>query len=95
MVMEQLYKVLPPQVDVRSAYEKGSDDEQIFIQDLASFLGAFLTLHKRKVEQDQYAKLVIDSHFYMVQLSQVEELEVFKICLDYWTNFTQELYHEV
>lgn len=30
----------------------------------------------------------------MVQLSHVEELEVFKICLEYWSAFTSELYHE-
>lgn len=94
MVMEQLYKVLPPSVDVREAYENGSEEEQNFIQDLASFLGAYLTYHKKQVEKDEFAKLVIDAHFYMVQLSHVEELEVFKICLEYWASFTSELYHD-
>jgi len=94
MVMEQLYQVLPPSVDVRNAYEDGTEEQQNFIQDLASFLGTFLANHKKKVEKDEYAKLVIDAHFYMVQISQVEELEVFKICLEYWATFTAELYHE-
>lgn len=46
------------------------------------------------MEKDQFAKLVLDAHFYMVQLSYVEELEVFKICLEYWSTFTEQLYHE-
>jgi exportin-1 len=67
MVMDQLYKVLPPtNLDVRSAYERGTEEEQNFIQDLASFLCSFLSLHKRQVEKDQFAKLVLDAHFYMV-----------------------------
>lgn len=58
------------------------------------FLGAYLTYHKRQVEKDELANLVIAAHLYLVQLSQVEELEVFKICLEYWATFTSELYHE-
>lgn len=42
MVMQQLYQVLPPSVDVRLAYDEGSEEEQNFIQDLASFLGTQL-----------------------------------------------------
>jgi exportin-1 len=57
-------------------------------------LGTFLQYHKKQVEKDELARLVIDAHLYMVQISQVEELEVFKICLEYWAAFTEELYHE-
>jgi exportin-1 len=95
MVMEQLYKLLPStDIDVGHAFENGSEEEQNFIQDLASFLGIFLTFHKKDVEKDEFAKLVIDAHLYMVQISMVEELEVFKICLEYWASFTEELYHD-
>jgi exportin-1 len=34
-------------------------------------------------------------HFYLIRLSQIEDRELFKICLDYWLKLVQELYEEM
>ena len=38
---------------------------------------------------------LIQPHFYLIRISQIDDREVFKICLEYWTKLVQELYEEV
>lgn len=94
LFMQQLYKIVPPNTDLRTASKKGSEDEKNFIQNLAIFFGTFFASHRKDLEQDRLLKMVIDGHFYLVQLSTVDDLEVFRICLDYWHQLTSDLYHE-
>lgn len=35
------------------------------------------------------------AHEYLLKISEVEEREIFKICLEYWTKLVAELYEEV
>ena len=35
------------------------------------------------------------SHYYLIRISQIEDREIFKICLEYWTKLVQELYEEM
>ncbi|CAG8602613.1 13726_t:CDS:10 [Racocetra fulgida] len=37
---------------------------------------------------------LLTAHFYLLRISQVEEREVFKVCLEYWTKLVAELYEE-
>ena len=34
-------------------------------------------------------------HFYLIRISQIDDREIFKICLDYWLKVVQELYEEM
>lgn len=34
-------------------------------------------------------------HFYLIRISQIDDREIFKICLEYWTKLVQELYEEM
>lgn len=34
-------------------------------------------------------------HFYLIRISQIDDREIFKICLEYWTKLVQELYDEM
>lgn len=47
------------------------------------------------VENDQNKELLLNAHLYLVKISQVEEREVFKICLEYWAKLVAELYEEI
>lgn len=38
---------------------------------------------------------LIHGHYYLVRISQIDDREVFKICLDYWLKLVQELYEEM
>jgi exportin-1 len=34
-------------------------------------------------------------HFYLIRISQIDDREIFKICLDYWLKLVQDLYEEM
>jgi len=34
-------------------------------------------------------------HLYLIRISQIDDREIFKICLDYWIKLVQELYNEM
>jgi exportin-1 len=34
-------------------------------------------------------------HFYLIRISQIDDREIFKICLEYWTKLVCELYEEM
>lgn len=38
---------------------------------------------------------LVHAHLYLVRLSQIDDREVFKICLEYWNRLVQELYEEM
>jgi exportin-1 len=39
--------------------------------------------------------VLIVAHQYMLKISQVDEREIFKICLEYWAKLVAELYEEI
>lgn len=91
--MVQLEIMLPLQTDVRLAYACGQDQEQNFIQNLALFLCTFLKEHGNLAENS--VPLLRNALHYLVLISEVEEVEIFKICLEYWNSVAAELYREV
>lgn len=92
--MNQLEQMLPVQTNIREAYAMGEDQEQNFIQNLAMFLCTFLKEHGSLVEKKGINDLLILALQYLVLISEVEEVEVFKICLEYWNGLAAELYRE-
>lgn len=87
--------MLPPTTDIPSAYNAGSDAERAFVLYLVQFLNGFLKEHMRAFEsKSDYQDLLLMALNYMVNLSYVEDTEVFKVCLDFWQHFVRNLYHE-
>jgi len=37
---------------------------------------------------------MLKSLYYLLLISEVEEVEIFKVCLEYWSSLAAELYHE-
>lgn len=93
--MKVIGEIIPYEnVDLRDAYKKGTDSEQKLVQNLALFLSTFMTTHKHFVmrphaKSDEIKKGLM----YLVKISYVDDVEVFKICLDFWHQFAQNLYH--
>ena len=82
-------------INLRDAYRNGSSDEQNFIQNLSLFLTAFLKDHGQLIEKNvEYRELLHDSLNYLVLISEVDDTEIFKICLEYWNVLAAELYRE-
>ena len=82
-------------INLKDAYRNGSSDEQNFIQNLSLFLTSFLKEHGNLIEKNnQYKELLHDSLSYLVLISEVDDTEIFKICLEYWNILAAELYRE-
>ena len=87
---------MPITIDLRAAYRSAKDDDQRFIQNLALFLSNFLKEHGILIERTVDLKeTLLEALQYLVLISEVEEIEIFKICLEYWNILSAELYREV
>lgn len=90
--MAHLEIMLPLDTDIRNAYACGQDQEQNFIQNLALFLCTFMKEHGPLTEKS--LPLLGNALQYLVLISEVDEIEIFKICLEYWSALATELYRE-
>ncbi|TFY68891.1 hypothetical protein EVG20_g3368 [Dentipellis fragilis] len=95
MVMTAVNRMVPPNTNIAQAYAHSNDAGQEFILNLALFLSNFLQNHLRTVETEATQDVLLNAHLYIVKISQVDEREIFKICLEYWLKLVAELYDEI
>ena len=82
-------------INLKDAYRNGNSDAQNFIQNLSLFLRSFLKEHGSLIEKkSEYRELLSESLNYLVLISEVDDVEIFKICLEYWNTLSSELYRE-
>ncbi|KAI8636928.1 nuclear export factor CRM1 [Parasitella parasitica] len=96
-VISTVYTVIPPHIEISTIYEESSDDDQEFVQNLALFLTSFLSSHLRNLEQSsdkQALQALLNAHFYLLRITQVQDREIFKICLEYWAKLVRKLFEE-
>jgi exportin-1 len=93
--MPQLKNILPFETNIPNAFENGSEEQQKFIQHLSLFFSNFFKFHHNILEKEQYHGILLEGHNYLVNISLVDDLEIFKICLEYWNKLASDLYHEV
>ena len=94
-VITAVSKIVPLSMDLKTTYPKSTSRDQEFVQNLALFLCQFFTFHLRVIEKLPNLDYLTHSHFYLIRISQIEDREIFKICLEYWTKLVQELYEEM
>lgn len=90
----QLAALLPPGTNIPAAYAAGSDEDQAFVQNLALFFTAFFKAHISVIEGGDPAALLAGLD-HLVNISYVDDDEVFKICLDFWNHFVPDVYSTV
>ncbi|CAI9774234.1 unnamed protein product [Fraxinus pennsylvanica] len=91
--MVQLQNILPPSTNISEAYLNGSTEEQAFIQNLAMFFTSFYKSHIRVLESTpQNINALVMGLEYLINISYVDDTEVFKVCLDYWNLLVLELF---
>ncbi|EPT05907.1 hypothetical protein FOMPIDRAFT_1012966 [Fomitopsis schrenkii] len=95
MVMTSVNRMIPPSTNIAAAYSAAGDAGQELVLNLALFLSNFLQNHLRAVETEANRDVLLNAHLYMVKISQVDEREIFKICLEYWNKLVSELYEEI
>ncbi|KAM0806062.1 nuclear transport receptor [Usnea florida] len=94
-VMTTVSKIIPLSVSLKESYEKSSSRDQEFVQNLALFLCNFFSVHLNLIENLPTRDYLNHAHFYLIRVSQIDDREIFKICLEYWTKLVQELYEEM
>ena len=88
-------QMLSLSTNIKEAYKHGRDDEQNFIQNLSLFLCTFLKEHGNLVEKKtELHETLLEALHYLILISEVEETEIFKICLEYWNALASDLYRE-
>lgn len=93
--MTSVNRMIPPSTNIAQAYANAGDSGQELVLNLALFLCNFLSTHLRAVETESNRDVLLNAHLYMVKISQVDEREIFKICLEYWLKLVTELYDEI
>ncbi|XP_013667542.2 protein EXPORTIN 1A-like [Brassica napus] len=89
----QLQTILPPNTNIPEAYSNGSGEEEAFIQNLALFFTSFFKFHIRVLESTpEFVTLLLAGLEYLINISYVDDTEVFKVCLDYWNLLVSELF---
>eukprot|EP00124_Ichthyophonus_hoferi_P003430 Ihof_evm3s296 gene=Ihof_evmTU3s296 len=92
-VLVQIRVIIPPSSDIAIGYETGNSVDQDFVQSLSMFLSGFLRKHGTLLENDIESRDDLwDGLHYLLAISNVNEMEIFKICLEYWHGLTGDLY---
>ncbi|KAI0432906.1 CRM1 C terminal-domain-containing protein [Xylaria sp. FL1042] len=94
-VLTTIAGIIPLHLDLKTTYPQSNTKDQDFLQDLALFLCNFFGQHVDLVEKLPNRDFLTHGHFYLIRISQIEDREIFKICLDYWLKLVQELYEEM
>jgi exportin-1 len=88
----RLADIFSPETDLQPAYDNGSEDDRIFIQKLAMFLSGFFKAHLLVMEVPESHQTLITGMFYLVRVSSVKDVEIFRICLEAWYMLAEGLY---
>ncbi|EPS70913.1 hypothetical protein M569_03846, partial [Genlisea aurea] len=91
--LAQLQAIVPVSTSFIEVYANGNSEEQAFIQNLALFFTSFFKSHIRILESSQEnVNALLMGLEYLINISYVEDNEVFKVCLDYWNSLVLELF---
>ncbi|KAK4549949.1 hypothetical protein LTR36_005250 [Oleoguttula mirabilis] len=88
-------KIIPLSLDLKTTYASSNGRDQEFVQNLALFLCQFFSNHLNVIENLPNRDFLLHGHFYLIRISQIDDREIFKICLEYWTKLVCELYDEM
>lgn len=91
-VLGQLVRFLPPDTTLRTVWPTLPASEKTFVRHLALFLASFFTAHSELLEVEAYRPALLSGLNYLVAISDLDDPEIFKICLEYWLHLSNELY---
>jgi len=94
-VLTSISSIIPLTLDLKKTYRQSNTRDQEFIQNLALFLTNFFGMHLNLIENLPNRDFLTHSHYYLIRISQIDDREIFKICLDYWLKLVQELHGEM
>ena len=86
---------LTAELDLAAVYNGSGMEVQIFIQNLALFYSICFEKHLPFLESRGPRDEILCAHFYLLKISMVDDKEVFKVCLEYWSKLAFELFREI
>jgi len=98
-VMQQTGKLIKPTMNVAQLYASGNEKAATFIRYLALFITSFCTpkTHLSELEagknEDHIA--LFSALKFLLMISRVNDMEIWKICLEYWNGLVADLYHSM
>ncbi|KAJ7613138.1 CRM1 C terminal-domain-containing protein [Roridomyces roridus] len=100
VVMAAINRMVPPSTDIAGAWDEANEGAQELVKGIALFLCGYLGTRGRVLERAASGggverEALLNAHMYLVKISQVDEREMFKICLEYWAGLVGGLYEEV
>lgn len=93
-VMGVLVVHIPPESDISALFEEATEEGEMLIQRLSLFFTGFFKAHRPLLEAPpgELQPALMSGMDYLVRISDADEDEIFKICLEYWHSLTNELY---
>ncbi|KAK4535897.1 hypothetical protein CDCA_CDCA06G1922 [Cyanidium caldarium] len=96
--MGKLAQVVPIEVDIAAQHDRADEATQAFVMDLALFFNGFFAAHARLLEQSTDAaqrQALVAGNLYLVKIARVNDVEVFKTCLEWWRTLAEDLYQSL
>lgn len=93
-IMNQFEHTIKRDTKMNEIYATGTDAEQNFVQNLAMFLSTFLKEHGKLLERRENSGIREQALRYLILISEVDDVEIFKICLEYWNFLAGDLYKD-
>jgi len=81
-------------VNLATVYKDASEPERVFVQNLGLFLSTFLKTQGTLLETAALSPVLMCGLQYLVQVSRVDNVEIFKITLDYWHALAKSLFED-
>jgi len=101
VTMTELSKILPSSTNIAHAVESGSEDHRMFVRGLSLFCTTYLSNHlsvsegmERPIGTVTCRDATLLSMKYVVRITEVDDKEIFKICIEFWHGITKSLYDE-
>lgn len=97
--IDVLKNILPTDFDLANGFPSSSESDQLFVDRLALFLVTFLKSYYfvfedasgQLISKDQ----VLTALGYLLMISRVNDDQIFKTCLEFWSYFSFEIYTKV
>jgi len=93
-IISSVEKILTGETDIEKVYSSGDVNAQTFVRHLTLFLSGFLKSHLDLLEGEdgKRRQILLISLGFLLRISKVDDVMIFKICLDYWSILVANLY---
>jgi exportin-1 len=91
--MKVMTKIVPPGTNLSHVYQTAGEKDQEFVQHLGTYLSTYLKTHGKMLENGRLPVLEVALK-YLVGVSRVENIEIFKIALEYWHTLAKDLFED-